>query len=98
MRKLNVLNNTTKHGVEAIAINTNNTEMDLGDAAELAKTYQLKEENFKYKVHQVPNTGAKVNLVPDTYYFFPIAQSVIDKNPKIQQNKDWGGQFDPTNN
>ena len=98
LRRLNVLNNSTKHGVEAIAINSNNTEMDLGDAANLARTYQLTEENFKYKVLQVPNTGAKVNLVPDTYYFFPIAQSVIDKNPQIQQNKDWGGTFDPVIN
>lgn len=95
-RKLNVLNNTTKYGVEAIAINFNGTEMDLDDAANLARTYQLKENQFKYRVLQVPNTGNKVNLVPDTYYFFPIAQSVIDKNPNIVQNKDWGGTFNPT--
>ncbi|MGJ1363403.1 RagB/SusD family nutrient uptake outer membrane protein [Sphingobacterium spiritivorum] len=94
--KLSVLNNTTKYGVEAIAINSNGTEMDLEAAAALAKTYQLRENQFKYSVLQVPNTGNKVNLVPDKYYFFPIAQSVIDKNPKIIQNKDWGGSFDPT--
>jgi len=82
--------------VEAIAINSNGTEMDLEAAAALAKTYQLRENQFKYSVLQVPNTGNKVNLVPDKYYFFPIAQSVIDKNPKIIQNKDWGGSFDPT--
>lgn len=97
-RMLHVLDNTTKHGVEAIAINPDGSEMDLGDAAELAKTYQLTEQNFKYRVLQVPNTGAKVNFVPNTYYFFPIAQSVIDKNPKIQQNKDWGGAFNPVIN
>lgn len=95
-RKLNVLNNTIKYGVEAIAINSNGTEMDLDDAANLARAYQLKENQFKYSVLQVPNTGNKVNLVPDTYYFFPIAQSVIDKNPNILQNKDWGGTFNPT--
>lgn len=96
VRKLNMLNNTTKYGLEAIAINSNGTDMDLDEAALLAKTYQLKENQFKYNVLQVPNTGNKVNLVPDTYYFFPIAQSVIDKNSKIQQNKDWGGSFNPT--
>lgn len=95
-RKLNILNNTTKYGVEAIAKNADGSEMDLEEAANLAKTYQLKENQFKYSVLQVPNTGNKVNLVPDTYYFFPIAQSVIDKNPKISQNKDWGGTFNPT--
>lgn len=95
-RKLNILNNTTKYGVEAIAINSNGAEMDLDEATNFAKTYQLRENQFKYSVLQVPNTGNKVNLVPDTYYFFPLAQSVIDKNPKISQNKDWGGTFNPT--
>lgn len=96
LRKLHLLDNTTKHGIEAIAINPDGSEMDLGIASELARTYQLKEENFKYRVLQVPNSGAKVNIVPDTYYFFPVSQSVLDKNPKIEQNKDWGGTFDPT--
>lgn len=96
LRKLHILDNTTKHGIEAIAINPDGSEMDLGIASELARTYQLKEENFKYRVLQVPNSGAKVNIVPDTYYFFPVSQSVLDKNPKIEQNKDWGGTFDPT--
>ena len=96
MRKLNSLNNTTKYGIEAIAINSQGSEMDLEEAAGLAKTYSLKEAQFKYNVLQVPNTGSKVNIVPETYYFFPIAQTVIDKNPKVLQNKDWGGTFNPT--
>ena len=87
-----------KHGVESIAINDDGSEMDLGEAANLARSYQLTEPDFKYRVLQVPNTGNKVNIVPDTYCFFPIAQSVIDKSPKIQQNKAWGGAFDPTIN
>lgn len=96
MRRLDVLNNKTKYGVEAIAINADGSEMDLTVAAGLAKTYQLKENQFKYIVRQVPNTGAKENILPDSYYFFPILQSSIDKNPKLLQNKDWGGTFDPT--
>ena len=96
MRRLDVLNNKTKYGVEAIAINANGSEMDLTVAAGLAKTYQLKENQFKYIVRQVPNTGAKENILPDSYYFFPISQSSIDKNPKLLQNKDWGGTFNPT--
>ena len=91
-----MLNNTTKYGVEAIAITNDGTDMDLDEAALLAKSYQLRENQFKYSILQVPNTGNKVNLVPDTYYFFPIAQSVIDKNSNIKQNKDWGGTFNPT--
>lgn len=96
LRKLNLLNNTTKHGIEAIAINPDNTDMNIETAATLAKTYQLQENQFKYSILQVPNTGAKVNIVPDTYYFFPISQSSIDKNPNLKQNKDWGGTFNPT--
>ncbi|MVZ67441.1 RagB/SusD family nutrient uptake outer membrane protein [Sphingobacterium sp. DK4209] len=95
-RKLNLLDKSTKHGVEAVAINSNGTEMDIKQAAELAKTYQLKEANFKYSVLQVPKNGVKVMEVPNTYYFFPIGQSIIDRNPKILQNKDWGGDFNPT--
>ena len=33
--------------------------------------------------------------VPDTYYFFPIKQSSIEQNSKLEQNKDWGGSFNP---
>lgn len=96
LRRLDVLDNKTKFGVEAIAINPDGTEMDLGDAAELARTYQLTEDQFKYSLLQVPRSGVQVNVLPDTYYFFPIAQSVLDKNSQLKQNKDWGGDFDPT--
>jgi len=95
LRRLDVLDNTTKNGVEAIAVNPDGSEMDLTAAANLANAYQLTEDQFRYVVRQVPNTGAKVNIVPDAYYFFPISQSAIDKNPNLRQNKDWGGDFDP---
>jgi len=95
-RKLNSLDKGTKFGVEAIAINANGSEMDIKQASELAKTYQLKEANFKYNILQVPKNGVKISEVPDTYYFFPISQSIIDRNPKVLQNKDWGGEFNPT--
>jgi len=95
LRRLNVLDKTTKNGVEAIAINPDGSEMDLTLAASLASAYQLQENQFRYAVRQVPNTGAKENIVPDAYYFFPITQSAIDKNPMLEQNKDWGGTFSP---
>ncbi|WP_345953454.1 RagB/SusD family nutrient uptake outer membrane protein [Mucilaginibacter sp. PAMB04168] len=31
----------------------------------------------------------------DEYYFFGIPQATMTNNPKIQQNKGWGGNFDP---
>ena len=48
-----------------------------------------------YKVQEVYSTGQKVMSVPDTYYFFPIKQSSIEGNPNLEQNKDWGGTFNP---
>lgn len=95
-RQLDVLDGGTKHGVEAIAITANGAEMDIKQASALASRYELLEDDFKYTVLQVPQSGVKVNVVPDTYYFFPISQSIIDRNPNLQQNKDWGGDFNPT--
>jgi len=95
-RKMNILDKATKHGVEAIAITASGNDMDIRQANELAKSYELTEENFKYNVLQVPKTGVKVSEVPDTYYFFPIQQSIIDRNPKVLQNNNWGGEFNPT--
>ncbi|SPZ85391.1 SusD family [Sphingobacterium multivorum] len=75
LRKLNILNNTTKHGVEAIAINANGTEMKLEDANVLAKTYTLKENQFKYSVL----AGAKYRKQsePGTRYLLFLSNSTI---------------------
>ncbi len=95
-RMFNVLDNGTKHGVEAIAVNANGSEMPLTEAKTDADKNTLTEENFKYSILQAPQAGVKVNSLPDKYYFFPIPQSVLVKNPNLQQNVDWGGSFDPT--
>jgi hypothetical protein len=29
------------------------------------------------------------------YYFFPLPQAALDNNNQLQQNRDWGGSFDP---
>lgn len=96
MRKLEVLDGGTKHGVEAIAVNANGTDMNISTAKSLADRYQLVEDQFRYSILQVPNTGEKINRVPETYYFFPIKQSVLDKSPQVLQNSNWGGSFNPT--
>jgi hypothetical protein len=96
LRMLDRLDGATKHGVEAIAINPDGSEQSLAAAREKANTYSLVEENFKYQILQIPRSGVQVSVVPETYYFFPIQTSVIDKNPNIAQNIDWGGTFDPT--
>lgn len=96
LRKLNLLDGGTKHGVEAIAINPAGTDMNLTEAKTKADNFELVESHFKYNLLQVPNTGVKVNSLPDTYYFFPIQQSVIQKSGNVVlQNVDWGGTFNP---
>uniref|UniRef100_UPI003217C86E RagB/SusD family nutrient uptake outer membrane protein n=1 Tax=uncultured Draconibacterium sp. TaxID=1573823 RepID=UPI003217C86E len=97
-RLLYRLHNTTKHGVEAIAINVDGSEMAMGEAITKAGMYELTEVNFKYSLLQVPRSGVKVSTLPDELYFFPIKQSSIDKNNNLEQNADWGGSFDPTIN
>lgn len=95
LRMLDHLDGTTKHGVEAIAIEANGEEMPMGEARTKAGNYELIEDDFKYSLLQVPNAGVKVNSLPETYYFFPIQESVIAKNPNIEQNSNWGGTFNP---
>ncbi|MCK9343667.1 MAG: RagB/SusD family nutrient uptake outer membrane protein [Massilibacteroides sp.] len=96
LRKLDRLNNTTKHGIEAIAINSDATEMDITTAKSKADANQLTEDDFRYVLHQIPFSGVKVNTLPeDKYYFFPIYQTSIDKNNNLEQNINWGGTFNP---
>lgn len=96
LRLLDRLDGKTKHGVEAIAINENGQELSLAIGRELASSYSLTEKNFKYQVLQVPRSGVQSSVLPETYYFFPIQKSVLDRNNKLEQNVGWGGTFDPT--
>lgn len=96
LRMLDRLDGTTKHGVEAIAINENGSEMVMSEARAKAADYELEPQDFKYSLLQVPRSGVQVNVVPDRYYFFPIQESVVNRNTNLEQNVDWGGTFDPT--
>ena len=96
LRMLDRLDGKTKHGVESIALNPDRTEMPISEAKTKAGNNELTEKDFKYGVLQIPFTGVKVTSVPEKYYFFPIKQSVIDLNNKIEQNSNWGGTFNPT--
>ena len=60
-----------------------------------ANNYELLPEDFTYKVQELYTNGEKVMYVPESYYFFPIKQSSIEQNSKLEQNKDWGGSFNP---
>lgn len=96
LRMLDRLDGKTKHGVESIALNSDGTEMSIFEAKTKAGINELTEKDFKYSVLQIPFTGVRVMSLPEKYYFFPITQSVIDLNNKIEQNNNWGGTFNPT--
>ena len=96
LRMLDRLDGTTKHGVEAIAVEANGNEMPLSQARQKAANNELEPHDFKYSLLQVPRSGVRVNVVPENYYFFPIQESVITRNTNIEQNVGWGGTFDPT--
>lgn len=96
LRMLNRLDGTTKHGVEAIAIDQNTgQEMPLSEARVLAAQNALVPADFKYSTLQVPRSGVRVSTLSDQYYFFPIRESVISRNKNIEQNSNWGGSFEP---
>ncbi len=96
LRMLDRLDNHTKHGIEAIAITQNGSEMPISEAIEKTMANVLTEKDFKYSILQVPSTVVKVTSVPEKYYFFPIQQKSIDRNSNLEQNVDWGGTFNPT--
>ncbi len=97
-RNMMQLNGQTKHGLEAIAINPDGTDMDLAEAREKIANNQLLPGDFRYEILQIPfNAAAEREFVIDeTFYFFPIQKSNIDQNPNLEQNNNWGGTFNPT--
>jgi len=48
--------------------------------------------HFTYTV--MPTDQSDI-LLPDQYYIYGIPKAVTDRNPQIQQNNNWGGNFDP---
>ncbi len=95
-RRFDLISGKQKHGVEAIAINPNGSELPVTDARPLALANQLTESDFKYSLLSAPQSGVTINRLPDSYYFAPIQQSVLAAGNKIEQNRDWGGSFNPT--
>lgn len=86
-RRLSQINGTVKNGLLA--------QLKPGiDPTDRSRV--LLPSDFTYTVRELIINGPKNMVTPDSYYFFPIAQTEIEKNPKLLQNKDWGGSFDPT--
>lgn len=88
-RKFGWLDGMKKHGLLA----TLKPGKNPADGA----TYLLQPQDFSYQVVPLISNGTNVMVVPDKYYFFPISQSEIEKNPKLVQNTGWNnGTFNPT--
>lgn len=97
-RNMMQLDGWTKHGIEAIPINPDGTDMDLTLAKEKADKYELTTGDFRYVIHQVPYNQAAERefVIEETFYFFPIQKVNLDENPNLEQNNNWGGTFNPT--
>ncbi len=86
-RRLGELNGETKYGLLA--------QLKPGlDPTDHTQTYLP--EDFTYSVSELFVSGPKKMYTPDSYYFFPISETEMQKDPALEQNKDWGGSFDPT--
>ncbi len=96
-RNMMQLNKLHKYGVEAIAINSDGTDMDMSVAKEKAALFGLVPDDFRYVTHSVPlnDVGEQEFYIKESFYFFPIQQVNIDENPNLEQNLDWGGTFNP---
>lgn len=90
LRKLHtVLDGTKEQGLFA--------KIKSGLPVEGIKPNAYKPEDFDYKVVDIFNLSGNVtNSIPESYYFFPITLTEINRNKNLKQNKDWGGDFDPT--
>jgi len=97
-RMLNKLDGMRKYGIMAIKVNGHTYDQVTQDDISKGNSFQLLPEDFEYEVVELITNGPKQMVMPEKYYFFPIQLSNINQNPNLKQNKDWGGDFDPTLN
>ncbi|MRG45932.1 RagB/SusD family nutrient uptake outer membrane protein [Chitinophaga sp. SYP-B3965] len=95
-RMLNVLNGARKYGIMATKVNGLTYDQVTATEVGKANRFELQPQDFTYEVVELITNGPKQMVMPDKYYFFPIQLSNINQNPNLKQNKDWGGDFDPT--
>ncbi|MCG8305774.1 MAG: RagB/SusD family nutrient uptake outer membrane protein [Cytophagales bacterium] len=94
-RMLDRLDGMRKYGIMAMKVNGRTYDQVTPEDTEKAKNYELLPEDFEYEVVELITNGPTQMSMPDTYYFFPIRLTHIDRNPNLEQNKGWGGSFDP---
>ena len=87
-RRWHLLDGTRKYGLEAFV------KDEYVDAeGNLTKT-DLMPEDFTYTVREVINNIPEM-VVPESYYFYPLRLSDLEKNSNLEQNAAWGGTFNP---
>ncbi|MCL3782570.1 RagB/SusD family nutrient uptake outer membrane protein [Prolixibacteraceae bacterium JC049] len=94
-RMLDRLDGMRKYGIMAMTVNGNTYDKVTPEQEAKAANYELLPEDFHYEVQELITNGQKETVMPEKYYFFPIKLEHIDKNPKLEQNKAWGGSFNP---
>lgn len=94
-RMLYKLDGMRKYGIMATTVNGHTMEEIAPNDITQANRFELLPEDFTYEVVEMITNGPKQMVMPDKYYFFPIQLSNIDQNPNLEQNKDWGGTFNP---
>ncbi|NQU51949.1 MAG: RagB/SusD family nutrient uptake outer membrane protein [Bacteroidetes bacterium] len=95
-RMLDRLDGMRKYGIMALTVNGRDaTELTADDVQKAAKSEILPTEFYSEVVELIAGSGPTQMVMPETYYFFPIRLSDIDKNPNLEQNTGWGGNFNP---
>ncbi len=94
-RMLDRLDGIRKYGIMAMSVEGRTYDQVTSEDAAKAKNYGWLPEDFEYSVEELITNGPKQMVMSEKYYFFPIQLTHIDRNPNLQQNKDWGGTFDP---
>lgn len=94
-RMLDRLDGMHKYGVMTMEFDGKTYDLVTPDDSKKAQDYELLPEEFTYEVVELITEGPKEMSMPETYYFFPIKLSDIDRNSNLEQNTGWGGNFNP---
>ena len=96
-RRFDIINNIgQRHGLQIVIDPARLNDFQDGLGPQRGENIEQFWDIFTSKVKNVESDDVSVLNVPDTYYFYPIPQSEIDMNSKLEQNIGWNnGTFDP---
>lgn len=84
-KRFDLLRGSQRHG---LAVTLKSGETDPEPMDDINKVYN----KFDYTVI---TTDAANLSIPDKMYFYGLPYSFLQRNPKLTQNNNWGGTFDP---